>query len=114
MNRDDIITSLKECEQLTDKLSKLIDDIRYFCEDSLSNIEIAKDAITYAVNPCSWDASNEDNLCYKNEPEAREAYFKGIKRGCSCALFWIADYFGDETIEFFENKIGYNFEHIKE
>lgn len=115
MTQEEVIERLEEAEELVNKASSILLEAAVGVGYLDSPIEEIKEAIIYSANhDFDWDINNaEMDITYIDEPEKREIFFGGRKQGYLSALFWLSDFFGDEMVNFFENKIGWDFENLE-
>ncbi len=106
-----VVVSCEECRKEID----LEDEGNTYCDkcnENSTDILDIKQALIYSAKQEEWIPSDETDITYIDEPEKRKIFFKGMKRGYASALFWLSDYFGDEMVKFFEDKIGHRFENM--
>ena len=101
-----IITNCEKCEKKID-LEQCEGSI--FCTGCCNELEMFdKDYVRAALNEVSsldyhWDKNNLSDITFFEEPDKRELFFQGVKKGYLDALFWIADWF--EVIKYHEEII---------
>lgn len=68
-------------------------------EDGITNN--IKYALSHVINK---DYLWKDKDCYEGfeTEEEKELFMKGVKHGFASGLFWIADYFGNEMVKYYE------------
>jgi hypothetical protein len=71
------------------------------CEMGNFNFSTMKEIITQAYNK-EYIWKDEEGYEGFTDDYSKKTYMAGIKHGYESALFWIADYFGDEGIHFIE------------
>lgn len=105
-----IKVSCHKCETEIDLETEAIISCE-LCDENMTSPGEVKGALKYASDDFEnylIDLTNpklELGASYLYSTKEKDAYEQGIKRGFQAALCWIADYFGDEMVDFFENEI---------